>query len=230
MKVYFIPGLGADRRIFNHTKLPYGYEPVFMDWKKPDENDTLEDYARRMAAEINEGEPFVLVGLSMGGMIATEISKFMKPEKLILLSSAGTRKELPAYFNFVHKYNLHRYIPAKAFTSASLIKRFFTVETAEDKALLREIIRDTDPAFVQWALGAILNWKNETLPEHCYHIHGDRDEILPLKYTHATHIIPKGTHMMVLTRAGEVNDILAGILQEDYSQNTGGNNGNTSAI
>ena len=214
MKVYFIPGLGADYRIFNHVRLPEGFEPVFMHWKQPLPGESLEDYSQRMGAEIDVEEPFVLIGLSMGGMIATEISKQVKPKKLILLSSVGTRKELPQYFNYVHKYNLHHLIPAKVFTSASIIKRLFTAESREDKALLREIIRDTDPSFVRWAMDAILNWKNEEEPERCYHIHGDRDEILPLKYTHATHVVHKGTHMMVLNRADELNRLLAGILEE----------------
>ena len=214
MKVYFIAGLGADHRIFHHIRLPEGFEPVYLHWKKPADGETLEEYSLRMAEEIDDHERFALIGLSMGGMIATEISKQIKPGKLILLSSVGTRKELPSYFNFIHKYHLHQLIPAKIFTSASIIKRLFTAESREDKALLREIIRDTDPEFVRWAMGAILNWKNESEPANCYHIHGDRDEILPLKYTHATHIIPKGTHMMILNRAGELNELLARIFQE----------------
>lgn len=215
MKVYFIPGLGADQRIFHHVELPEGFYPVYLDWKKPGANETLEDFSLRMAAEIDSSKPFALVGLSMGGMMATEIAKQLKPAKLILLSSVGTRKELPAYFNFVQKYHLHHLIPARVFTSASIIKRLFTAESREDKILLRQIIRETDPSFVRWAINAVLNWKNESGPEGCYHIHGDRDEILPLKNTRATHVIQNGTHMMVLNRHKELNKMLAGILLEN---------------
>ena len=96
---------------------------------------------------------------------------------------------------------------------SSFIKRFFTVEKNEDKKLLRQLIYDTDPAFIRWALNAILHWDCKDFNGHYIHIHGSTDMILPIRFAKPTHVIAKAGHMMVLTKAGEIN----GILQETLS-------------
>jgi hypothetical protein len=39
-KVYFISGLGADRRVFSNLELP-NVEVIHIDWVKPSEEDTV---------------------------------------------------------------------------------------------------------------------------------------------------------------------------------------------
>ncbi len=218
MKVYFIPGLAADKRVFKYIELPGGYEPVYLDWIPPEPDETLEHYSRRMAESINGKEPFILIGLSLGGMIGCEISRLYHPDKLILISSITDSKEIPGYYRLFQKLNVHKVIPASLIKSASIIKRIFTPETPEVKELLRKIIRESDPDFIRWALGAILHWKGERPDVPLYHIHGTTDEILPLKYTSPQFTIEKGTHLMVLSKAKEVNDVLKNILDGNGSR------------
>jgi len=40
MQVYFLSGLGADKRIFELLNLSF-CEPVFIDWIPPQQNETL---------------------------------------------------------------------------------------------------------------------------------------------------------------------------------------------
>ena len=208
MKVYFISGLGADRRVFTHIHLPEGYEAVHLDWILPVKNESLGAYALRLAEKINTREQFVLVGLSMGGMIASEISKKYPPVTTILLSSVPVSNQLPSYFKIVHLLRLHKALPVRLIKSATVIKHFFSTKTTGDKILLRQVIADSDPVFVRWAIDAILKWKNETVPKPLWHIHGAKDEILPVRFTKPTHTISKGTHMMVMTKAPELNRLL----------------------
>ena len=98
------------------------------------------------------------------------------------------------------------------------MKRIFTPETPEVKNILRQVIRESDPEFIRWALGAILNWKGERPGVPIYHIHGTTDEILPLKYTSPQYKIEKGTHLMILSKAQEVNDVLKDILDGNGSR------------
>lgn len=79
MKAYFISGMGADKRVFTHIQLPEGFEAVFLDWLAPNREETLPSYAMRLADHIDTTEPFVLIGLSFGGMLATEIAKQYPP-------------------------------------------------------------------------------------------------------------------------------------------------------
>ena len=212
MKVYFISGLGADSRVFNNISLPPGYEPVFLEWITPLKNESLREYALRLAEKINTNEPFSLIGLSMGGMIATEIAKEFTPAVIILLSSVPSSNQLPKRYKIAQALRLHLLIPVRLIKSATIMKRIFSVESNDDKQVLRQVIKDTDPAFVRWAMGAILEWKNETIPTSLFHIHGSRDEILPLKHTRATHTIIGGRHMMVMSKAAEINILLQQLL------------------
>jgi pimeloyl-ACP methyl ester carboxylesterase len=213
MKVYFISGLAADRRVFKHILLPAGYVPIYLDWIKPDKNEKLQEYALRLAKGIDVTEKFVLIGLSMGGMIALEIAKKYTPVATILISSASTHKQFPRHFKIAYFFRLHKVVPPGFFKSTSMAKRLFVRENASDKMILREIIKDSDPAFIRWALGAILQWRNEEVPEPLWHIHGTNDRTLPFRNTRPTHTIQKGTHLMIMSRAGELNKFLLEILQ-----------------
>lgn len=208
MKAYFISGMAADERVFKYVRLPEGYEIVHLTWITPQKDESLPSYALRMAERIDTSQPFVLVGLSFGGMLVTEIAKRFPPVKTILIASIPLSTHLPGYFRVVAALRLHKVVPIALVKTAARLKRFITNEKSEDKKLLWEIIRSSDPTFIRWSMEAILKWKNEEMPQPVLHIHGTRDEILPARYTKPTHIIPKAGHLVVMTRPDEVNTIL----------------------
>ena len=215
MKVYFVSGLAADRRVFKHIKLPPGYEIIHLDWIAPGNKESLEDYSSRLSEKIVPGEPFALLGLSMGGMIVSEISrqyatkKKDKPIITILLSSVPVSQHLPAHFKLARSLRLYKFVPVKFLKSASFFNRFFSSDNKEDKAILNQVIQDSDPGFIRWAMQAVLEWKNEILPKPLVHIHGTKDRILPARYTKPTHLIDKASHLMVMSRAKELNLLIS---------------------
>jgi pimeloyl-ACP methyl ester carboxylesterase len=213
VKVYFISGLAADRRIFKNIRLPEGFEPVYLDWITPEKNESLRAYALRLAEGIDRSEKFVLVGLSMGGMAAVEIANHLHATLTIIISSVPISKHLPPYFRLAARMYLHHLVTVRLMKVAAIAKRFFTTETKEDKEMLKTIIRESDPVFIKWALHAILQWENDVVPEKLVHIHGKKDEILLIRYTKPTHIISKAGHMMVMNRSEEINQILAEALR-----------------
>jgi pimeloyl-ACP methyl ester carboxylesterase len=212
MKVYFISGLAADRRVFKYINLPQGYEAVYLDWIPPQKNETLESYSLRLAREIDTSSPFALVGLSMGGMIAAEITKIYKPEACILLCSVPTYKHFPTHFKWAYFFRLHRLLPVSLIKLASKLKRGFTADNKEDQELLKAVIGDSDPKFIRWAMHAILSWRNETIPETLWQIHGSKDEILPIRFTQPTHTVKGGNHLMIMSKAPELNVFLQEVL------------------
>ena len=215
MKLYIISGLAADKRIFKHLRFPKVVEPVFLDWIAPQNNENLSSYAARLAQKMDTKSPFALLGLSMGGMVAVEISKLHNPVVTILLSSIPLSSQLPAFYKLAGKLYLYKLVPVSLIKKASMVKRFFATESTEDKQTLRSVVIESDAGFIRWAMRAIVKWENEILPEPYFHIHGSSDEILPIKYTHPTHIIPNGKHLMVMTKAGELNLLLNEILTAD---------------
>ncbi|MEO5991502.1 MAG: alpha/beta hydrolase [Ferruginibacter sp.] len=212
MKVYFISGLGADKRVFKNIHLNNNFQPEYLDWIQPNKSETLKEYSLRLALKINFAEPFALVGLSMGGMVAVEIAKQYKVKKLILLSSVPTSNELPLLYKLSSRFKFHKMLPTILFKSASVLKWVFITDTNENKKLMRQIIIDSDTYFVKWALNAIVSWKNDEVPEKLFHIHGDDDFLLPLKNTSATHVVKGGSNMMVLNQAQKISFIINDIL------------------
>jgi pimeloyl-ACP methyl ester carboxylesterase len=212
MKVYFISGLAADSRVFIHIRLPHGFEMVHLNWIQPLKNESLSNYALRLADKIDTSEPFVVAGLSMGGMIATEIAKKYKPIACILLCSIPTHAHFPAPYKWAYFLRLHKLIPVKALKLASTLKRGFTKDNITDQQLLKQVIKDSDPAFIRWALHAILSWKNDIIPQPLWHIHGSKDGILPIRNTHPTHKVAGGNHLMIMSKAAELNEFLKEVL------------------
>jgi pimeloyl-ACP methyl ester carboxylesterase len=147
-------------------------------------------------------------------MLATEIAKQYKPAVTVLISSVPVSTQLPGYFKVAGKMGLHKIVPISLLKSSAATKRFFTREIMADKKLLWQIINESDINLIRWSMHAILSWQNETIPQPVWHIHGTRDEVLPVKYTHPTHIIPKEGHMLVMTCPKKVNEILAEALAE----------------
>src|SRR5215211_3645432 len=108
MKVYFISGLAADERVFRHIVLPTYYEVIHLHWIKPYKKEPLSSYALRFAEKINTNEKFSLIGLSFGGMIATEIGKQFEAERTVLISSIPSSQHLPVYYKLARVLRLHK--------------------------------------------------------------------------------------------------------------------------
>lgn len=214
MKVYFISGLAADERAFKHIVLPPQHEIIHLRWIEPLKKESLSAYAVRLAEGINTNEKFSVIGLSFGGMIASEISQNFKPQQTILISSIPSPQHLPGYFKLAGVFRLHRIVPVSFIKRAAKIKRLFTTETSEDKIMLRAMIKEADDKFISWALNAVLTWNNKVLPQNCIHLHGTHDTVLPKRFTKPTHVIRGAGHLMVMNHANRINEILKELLVE----------------
>jgi pimeloyl-ACP methyl ester carboxylesterase len=212
MKVYFISGIAADKRLFRRILLPAGFEPVYIGWIKPFRNESLSNYAHRLAEIIDTTQPFILVGTSLGGIIATEIAIEHKPVVVIIIGSVPVASQLPNYFRLAGMLKIHKLVPGSFYKFSATIKHYFSREDAEDRKTIIQMISETDPHFIRWGINAVLNWKNSQLPNSLYHIHGTRDEMFPYSLTTPTHTVSKGDHVIVITRAIEVNIMIREIL------------------
>lgn len=210
MKVYFLSGLGADKRAFERTRLPSGYEICHIPWEAVSGNESIATYAKKLAQKIDSTQPFMLAGLSFGGLVAREICKFIKPEKLILLSTIRTSKELPSLYKLAGKSGLYKILPASLLPLIlPFLYWFFGPLNKEGRKLVAAFLKQTNPLLLKWSLGIISCWKNEVAFEPCLHIHGSRDRAFPVRLSQPNYIIKGGGHFCVLTHAEEVNKILA---------------------
>lgn len=142
---------------------------------------TLQNYVKNISLKITAENP-ILIGLSFGGMVAVEISKILKTEKIILIASAKNKFELPKFNRISGKLKLNLLIPKLVFKKQNFITNWlFGIKTEAEKQLLKNILIDTNPNFFSWAINEIVNWKNESIPKNVIHIHGNKDRIIPFK-------------------------------------------------
>ena len=211
-KVYFLSGLGADKRAFSFLDLSF-CEPVFVDWISPLKNESLESYASRLRQQIPEEHP-TIVGVSFGGMLASIMAKADDQIKAIIISSNKTASEFPGYLRAGKYMPVYKWLPAQ-FLKSGRMSLVFGGKGKEQKQIIRAMIKDSDVAFVKWAIGAILNWKEKEVPVNIIHIHGTTDKLLPCRFTKPDHIIKGGTHLMTLYKPNEISKLLCRCILEE---------------
>jgi pimeloyl-ACP methyl ester carboxylesterase len=211
MKCYCISGLGADKRAFKYLSI--NHELIHVEWIKTFKNESTSSYSKRLSEQINTDEPFLLLGLSFGGLIAGELAKLLHPEKVIHISSITNKRHLPFLFRLIGATGIHKLIPASLMSPPmGLANWFFGIKNPENKKLLKEIIDDTDKDFLKWAIGRLLSDEVIVASENLIRIHGTNDKLLPLREKDGVIKIDGGGHFMVIEQADEVSKELNNIL------------------
>src|SRR5690349_514525 len=211
MDVFFLCRLRADKTVFQF--LDYStYSPVFIDWLPPKENELLPNYALRLKEKFLPDNA-IIVGLSFGGMLATEIAKQFSSVKAILISSSKTKSELPSIYRTGKYLPFHHWSPY-AFQKWFMlqIKPWFGISSERTKKIYEEIIRNSDPSFNRWAVDAILDWKNIEVPKNLVHIHGTNDRIIPYKYVACDYTVRGGGHLMIMEQAAILSELIKNII------------------
>ncbi len=211
--VYFISGLGANEKAFSFLDISF-CNPVFVQWITPLPKETLPEYALRLKQQIKDPKAFV-VGLSFGGMLATEMAKQNPAQKTILISSNKTTKEFPKLLKLGKYIPVYKWISDKRMKKSSPFVALFLGATGKAEKLVQlQIVKDTNPQFTKWAIEAILHWKNMVTPNNIIHIHGTADKLLPYSLVKANYTINGGTHLMIMDRAKEISDLLKEIIHQ----------------
>lgn len=212
--MFLISGLGADTRLYNNIDL-LDNEVVPVDWVEPSVTDTLVTYAQKLIHQYYITNGSIVIGTSLGGMIAIEIAKQVALNKVILISSIKTINEAPWYFNAFRTLPLYKPISGDMLKKLGFLMRpIFGKFTADDLWVFEDMLKKSSPKFVKWAIKAVLAWKNETIPPNVYHLIGDKDMVFSYKQIKDATVIKGGTHIMVFDKAKQINKILKGILKK----------------
>lgn len=214
--IYCLSGLGADKRVFQKLKFQ-GYQPIHIKWLKPERGESINDYTQRLTTQIKAKKP-IIIGLSFGGIIAVEMSKQIATEKVIIISSTKNQQEIPFYFKMFRWLPIYLLLPAKflLWIGQILASWFFSLNSLDDRKLLKAILFDTDAHFVKWAIHQIVIWKNELIPENIYHIHGESDRIFPYRFVHEDFNVKHGGHLMIINQAEYISNLIQKIVDLDH--------------
>ncbi|MEX2380695.1 MAG: alpha/beta hydrolase [Vicingaceae bacterium] len=208
-KVFCIPGLGLDHRLFQKLNIPNA-ELHFIDWKKPFSGENIQAYAKRMAEELPMDEEICLLGVSLGGMISIEIAQFRKIKKLILISTVKNQSEMPKYMNWLDKLPTNSQTAARFGIDASIaLKPFYDNADKKGNELFHQMLKDADIDFINWAIHQVARWKfEEEIQTPFIHIHGTNDLIFPIKNIDRAITIKNGTHFMVYNQGEKISKII----------------------
>ena len=219
-KIFIFSGLGADHRVFHKMNFQ-DWEPVFIHWLEPLKKETMQEYALRISQQITEPNPIVL-GISFGGMMAIEVSKFLPFQKLILIASAKTKQEIPLLYRILGKLKVPLFFPMEWLKKSNRLSYFvFSVSDKDDRKILDDIYHETSPTYLRWALNAVCTWQNEELSWNCIlapkkimHIHGTNDRILYYSNIKNAVPIPNGGHLLPLTETQKLEELIFKFLHE----------------
>lgn len=205
--IYLFSGIGADSTVFANLKLP-GYRKVYISWIPSLPDETITQYAGRIKSQITTENPYV-IGLSFGGILAVEVSKQIRVEKMVLISSARTKDELSKGQFFFMKLGLYRIIPGALIRRTNFLTyRYFGAHSPRDKKALTHLLAHTDASFFRWALKSIAYWENKEAPERTIQIHGTADKVIASKRVHPDYQIRGGGHLMVFNQADTISKVI----------------------
>jgi pimeloyl-ACP methyl ester carboxylesterase len=208
--VYFMPGLAAGPSIFENIKLPEEqFEMYFLEWFLPIENESIESYALRMTQKITHNNP-VLIGVSFGGVLVQEMAKIIQTDKVIIISSVKTNKEFPSRFKIARNTKAYKLIPTQLLADIEKLVKYAFGDNivAKRLKLYEKYLSVRDKHYLDWAIETILCWNQKEINEAIIHIHGDEDEVFPIKHIRKCIVVKGGTHIMILNKFKWLNENL----------------------
>lgn len=213
--VYFMPGLAASSLIFERITLPEDvFLIVLLEWEMPLNNETLPQYAKRMAKKITHPNP-VLIGVSFGGILVQEISKFITIRKVIIISSVKSNFEFPQRMKVAKTTKAYNLIPTNLFANIESLAKFpFGEKINKQLKLYEKYLSVRDKHYLDWAIEQVVLWERTIADENIIHIHGDDDDVFPIKNIRNCIVIKGGTHAMILNKYKWFNENLPRIILE----------------
>jgi pimeloyl-ACP methyl ester carboxylesterase len=180
-----------------------------LEWFLPSDKESIESYALRMTEKIQVENP-VLVGVSFGGILVQEIAKQMKVRKVIIISSVKSNTEFPSRFKVAKTTKAYKLIPTQLLADIEKLVKYAFGDNivAKRLKLYEKYLSVRDKQYLDWAIETVLCWKQKEINDSVVHIHGDADEVFPIKNIENCIILKGGTHIMIINKFKWFNENL----------------------
>ena len=213
--VYLMPGLAASALIFERLALPKdAFEIFLLEWEIPLENESLKDYAKRIADKIKHQNP-VLIGVSFGGILVQEMAKHIPVRKTIIISSVKSNNEFPLRLKLAKTTKAYKLLPMHLVMNIETLAKFSFGEKANQRLKLYiKYLAIRDIGYLNWAVEQVVLWDRTEVDENVIQIHGDGDDVFPIKNIKDCIVVKGGTHIMILNKYKWLNENLPRIISE----------------
>lgn len=214
--LYFVHGQGSDSRIFDSLKFNSDYKKVYLKYDTLASQKDMQSFAVQLINQIDTNETFVLIGVSLGGMISSELLNHIKPEKCILIASAKCARELPIRYRIQNKVPVYKLFSGHTLKNGALnLQSKIEPESKRFKSTFDNMLINKSEDYYKNSVSMIMSWDKKDYQLGIYHIHGDNDHTIPLRnISNPYAVIKGGSHMITLTHHAEVSYYLNEILDK----------------
>lgn len=186
MTIFLLPGMGATSEMYPG---PWRELPNVcpLEWPSEFDGETLTELANHLIRKHNIKATDTVIGSSLGGMVAGEISNLIGLRHLILIGSAVHPNDIPSLYRHLH--------PVIPFLPLNLFQKI----AAQLPFLTARMFAQSSPAFIRTTTRAIFNWQGLQSKENLFRIHGSRD--LLITHPQITNLTLPGGHLIATTHA-----------------------------
>lgn len=213
INVYLMPGMAANPSIFEYIKLPENQFKIhLLDWMIPEKGESLEQYAKRMCQRIDQPN-VVLLGVSFGGILVQEMSKYIDLKKLIVVSSIKNKHELPKRLKLLKVTKAYKILPTQLVSNIDLLSKFALGETVKKRIeLYQKYLSVSDKRYLDWAIKQVVCWEQEEPNSKAIYIHGEKDIVFPDSCGGNCIVVKGGTHIMIINKYKWFNENLPNLI------------------
>jgi pimeloyl-ACP methyl ester carboxylesterase len=166
MTLFVLPGMGAGSTMYGGPWRDLD-DTLFLDWPEYRNEKTVAELADRLILEHGITSNDLVLGTSMGGMAALEIASRLNHERVILIDSATSRREINPLLTML--------APLAKITPLRLSQVIAGLASGE----LGKMFMKSNPDFIRAMCMAVSQWQEVDFPEdRIVRIHGSRDHVI----------------------------------------------------
>jgi pimeloyl-ACP methyl ester carboxylesterase len=167
----------------------------FVEWPNYEGERSIASIAKRIAAEQKIQASDILIGSSLGGIVACEMAKITPVDSLVLVGSAKKKEEISRFLSVIH--------PLVDLAPLTFIQRLAERIPSD----LAQMFSKGQAEFMRAMCRAIFEWDGlDDEPVRLSRIHGTKDRVIPLPEG-IQHVLVAG-HLIAITHSQECVDII----------------------
>ena len=141
------------------------------------------------------------------------MAKYIDARKVIIISSVKSNLEFPRRMKIAKTTKAYKLIPMSLIVNIESLAKFSFGEKVNQRLKLYEkFLSVRDIRYLNWAVEQVILWDRTVVDENVIHIHGEVDDVFPIKYIKNCIVVKGGTHIMILNKYKWLNENLPSII------------------